>query len=145
MSFVFTEAKRALAAGELDLNLDDMRFALLMTNTTITAAGEEDETLLTGLVLDEMDGAGYVRKALANETVTAVAASNAGMFDADDVTWTALGAGTRAIKGVLLYKHVGADSANVPVAWYDDAPFPLAANGSDFTVRVNANGLMRLT
>ena len=33
-SVFYNEAKRAIAAGEIDLNADDIRVQLLMTNTT---------------------------------------------------------------------------------------------------------------
>jgi hypothetical protein len=144
VSYVFTEAKRQYAAKTLGLG-DDFRWLLVMTGNTLNTAGEEDELFLSGLVLDEFDGVGYARVAALNESVVGVAAANAAMFDADDPSFGVLANGTRQIDGAVLYKHVGADSANVPVAFYDDAPFPLDPAGTELILRVNINGLLRFT
>lgn len=140
---MFTEAKRQYAAKLLGLG-DDFRFALVMTNNTLLA---DRDALNLGAIttLDECDGAGYARVALANEAVAADNPNDRALFDADDVTFPGLGPGTRPNAGVLLYKHVGADAVNIPVAFYDPAPFPVNGNGLDFLVRVNALGLLAFT
>ena len=123
----------------------DIRLALLMTNTT--ADTEEDKEFVSGFTtLDEMDGANYVRKALASEAIETDTTNNRGEFSGTSpVTWTALGAGTRQVAGILLYKHVTNDADSIPVAWIDTGGFPITANGGDLTVTINAEGLVQVT
>lgn len=141
--FVFTEAKRALLAGELDLNAHDIRVALCMTNTN--ADTEEDANFLGDLTLDEVDGANYVRKALNGEAVNEDTGNDRADFDADDVTWTALGAGTRNVAGALVFRHVTNDADSVPIAWIDSGGFPFTLSGGNLTITWNASGILRLS
>ncbi len=143
-SFVYNEIKRALAEGEIDLGSggDDIRVALVMSNTT--ADTEDDADVIDDFTtLDEYDGANYVRKALANEAVAEDAGNDRAEFDADDVTWSALGAGTRQCVGAVLYKHVTDDTDSVPIAFIDLADFD--GNGGDVTVQWNAEGILQVT
>lgn len=145
MSFVYTEAKRRAAIGQLILDgTHDIRCALLMTNTT--ADTEEDVlTLATITTLDEYNGAGYARQALAGEVVTADGPNNRSLFDAVDPIFAALGAGVRSAQGLLLFRQVTNDADSFPIAWYDAAPFPVNGNGLDLTIRINAAGLLAFT
>jgi hypothetical protein len=34
---------------------------------------------------------------------------------------------------------------NIPLAWFDAAPFPFAANGTDLILRWNAAGILAAT
>lgn len=143
MSFVYTPAKtRAMLAGLGSTG--DMRVLLAMTNTTLDTE-EDDENIADTTTLDEMDGSGYVRKALASEAVSEDTANNRAEFDADDVTWSSLGAGTRQMAAILLYKHVTNDADALNFAYIDSGGFPLAATGADFTAQWNAEGIMQAT
>lgn len=142
-SVVYNEFKRASAAGEIDLDADDIRIALMMTNTTVDTENSGITTLSDFTALDEDDGANYVRKVLASEAVNKDDANNRAEFDADDVTWTALGNGTRAIQGVLVYKHVTDDTDSIPIAFVDFAA-DQNPGGSNFTISWNAEGILQL-
>jgi len=92
-----------------------------------------------------MDGANYVDKALANEAVNKDDANDRAEHDADDVTWTALGNGTRAMQGISHYKFVDGTNANdLPNAFIE-----FAANqnpgGSDFTIQWSAEGILQFS
>lgn len=145
-SFVYNEAKRAVAAGELDLNAHDMRVALLMTNTTADTQNDGIVTVGDLSTLDEMDGTNYSSpgKALANEAVNKDDPNDRAEFDADDVTWTALGNGTRQIAGALLYKFVTNITSSLPVAWIE---FSSSTNpgGADFTLQWNSEGILQFS
>jgi hypothetical protein len=143
MSFAFTNAKRALLAGELDFDTHDIRAALLMTNSNVNT--KEDVLTVDAITLDEYDGANYVRKALASETVTADNTNNLGSFTASSVVWTALGAGTRSALGVLLFRFVTNDADSVPIAFIDTGGFPIAGNGGDLTIQWSASGILQTT
>lgn len=121
---------------------NDLRVALVMTNTT---ADTEEETALMNAftTLDEMDGANYVRKTLASQAVAIDTTNNRIELDFEDLTWTALGNGTRAIQGLLLLRHVTNDTDSVPVGFIE---FSATQNpgDSDFTVTVDAEGALHV-
>lgn len=143
-SFVYTPAKASLLSADLDLNSHDMRVALLMSNTT--ADTTQDATNLDDFTLDEYDGANYARKTLSGEVVNTDTTNDRGEFDATDISWTALGAGTRQAAGMLLYRHVDGTAANdVAVAWIDSGGFPFSGNGGDVNVTWNAEGILQAT
>jgi len=143
-SHFFNKAKQLILNGTIDLDTDDIRVALCMTNTT--ADTENDGKVYVGdlTTLDEMDGANYVRKALTNEAVNLDDANDRAEFDADDVTWTTLGAGTRSVAGVLVYKFVTDDTDSPLILWSEFAS-PVAADGNNFTVPWDANGIAYAT
>lgn len=145
-SHVFDNAKELLLKGDLDFDEagHDIRVMLCMTNTT--ADTEKDKATISGFTtLDEMDGANYVRKALANQLVSEDNPNNRGEFDADNVVWTALGAGTRQVAGIVVFRFVTNDTDSIPIAWIDTGGFPFTANGGDVTVQWNAEGILQLT
>ena len=80
-TFLFNEWKRASLRAEIDLVTDDIRAALVMSNTT--ADTEDDANTLSGFTpLDECNGAHYVRKALTGKSVVEVPASDKADFQA---------------------------------------------------------------
>lgn len=139
---VFNEAKRALLAGELDLNGHDIRAMLVMTNTTVDTENDGISTISQFTTLDEFNGSGYTRKALANEAVNKDDGNDRAEFDADDVTWTALGAGSRSVQGVLIYRHVTNDADSVPICFLEFATAK-TPDGSDFVLQFDPEGILQ--
>lgn len=145
MSFVYTPAKTKLLNGDLDFAAHDMRILLVMTNTIAdTSQDFEFVGSMTTVELDEMDGANYARQALASEAVNEDAANNRAEFDATDSVFTNLGAGTRNVAGIVLYRHVTND-ADSPLIAYIDSGFPYTANGATLTIQWNAEGILQAT
>lgn len=142
-SQVFTEFLRGNAAGEIDLNDDDVRVKLVMSNTTVDTEDDGITTLSGFTTIDECDGANYVDKALANEAVNKDDANNRAEFDADDATWTSLGVGTRQSVGFLVYKYVDGAGNDIPIGYVEFAS-PVTHNGGDFTIQWNAEGILQL-
>lgn len=146
MSFAYTPFKTRLlkkTAPDFDAP-DDIRVLLVMTNTT--ADTEQDAEFVANITtLDEMDGANYVRKALAGEVVNEDAPNNRAEFDTGDVTWSALGAGTRSMAGIVLYQHVTNDADSPLIAYIDTGGFPLAANGGDILASFSIEGVLQTT
>lgn len=146
MSFIYTPAKLKIGQGAIDFQNggDTFRTALLMTNTT--ADTEEDTEFVAGFTtLDECDGSNYARQTLANQAITQDAANDRAEFDADDVVFTSLGAGTRSNAGALLYKFVTNDAASPNIAWIDTGGFPFNGTGANNTIQWNAEGILQLT
>lgn len=145
MSFIYNEAKRAIAEAELDFGTggNTWRLALVMTNTT---ADTEDDVNNMGAftTLDDYDGSGYARADLDNEVVNEDAANNRAEFDADDEVFSTIGAGTRSIEGAILYKFVTNDAGSMPVAFIDDFT-NFNGNGGNITFQWNAEGIVQFT
>lgn len=135
-----------LMNGSIDLDTSTLKAALLMTNTT---ADTEDVQYLSGFTtLDEMDGTGYARVTLTGGTVSGDTTNHRGEVTFSDIRFSGVGAGTRQVQGVLIYKHVGADSANVPIAYLDGdsaGVLPFTANGGDIVIASPAEGLLRVS
>lgn len=142
-SFVYNNAKRAFFAGELDLDSNDIRVIILMTNTT---ANTEDTaaTISAFTTLDEHNGTNYVRKACASEAISQDNTNDRAEFTYSAITWTALGAGTRQAQAFLVYKHVTNDSDSIPLIYIDTGGFPFNTNGGDVTFTPNAEGVLQL-
>lgn len=143
MSFVYTRAKRDIFNADIDFNLPH-DFRIILVDNTTTADTEEDAATISAFTtLGELSGAGYVRKALANEVVNEDTVNNRAEFDADDITWTGIDAGTA--QAMILYKHVTNDTDSIPIAYIDTGGFPINTNGGDLTVQWNAEGILQGT
>lgn len=143
-NFVYNEAKKQFLTGGIDLSTDDIRVILVMTNTT--ADTEDDKNTISGFTtLDEMDGSGYSRQALTSEAVNEDAANDRAEFDAADPTFASLGAGTRQVAGAIIYQHVTNDADSIPICWIDTNGFPFTADGTNFTLQFNAEGILQAT
>lgn len=145
MSFVYTGAKEEIAKGTINFEEagDDIRCALVMTATDADTL--QDALLMSDFALDEYDGAAYVRKALATQTVTRDDPGNKADFDAVDVVWSALGVGATQCVGMIVYKHVTVDADSIPIAFIDTGGFPFDGNGGDVTMQWNAEGILQIT
>ena len=141
--FVYTESLADLMSGDIDLDTHDIRCRLVMTNTTADT-DEDAATWAAFSVPDEMDGANYAAVALTTEAVTADTANDRGKFDADDVTFSSLGVGTRNVLAVVVVKYVDGGNADIPIFYIDSGfspPTGVAANGGDFKVTWHADGI----
>lgn len=135
----FNSAKGEVAKANIDLDGADIRAILCMSNTTADSENDAIDFVGDLTTLDECDGANYVRKALANEAVTVVDASDLAKWLSDAIVWSTLGVGTRQTQGILFYKHVTND-ADSPVIGYLDFTGAVTHDGTDFTVTPHANG-----
>lgn len=142
MSFVYTEAKRMLLAGELDLDAHDIRM-LLVLNTTTADTEEDIANLAAFSSLAEVSDGSYARKALTSEAVAADNTNNRGEFSSDTpVQWTSLTT-SGTVQAVILYKHVGADNVNKPIAFIDTGGFPFSLSGGTLNINQNAEGWLQ--
>lgn len=121
----------------------DIRFALLMTNTTADTENDGIAFVDDLATLDESNGANYVRKAAASETFTKDDTNDRSELDVADVTWTALGDGDRGLAGILYYAHVTNDSDSVPL-WWEEFGSEQDPGGANFSMTINAEGLLQL-
>ena len=152
-NFAFTRCKREVALGNVPFVTADIRLILCMTNTTATVDDGTgvDAVTISAITLDEFDGGGSHppsfanRAALDNQAVNEDTANDRAEFDADDETFGSIPAGTRDIKGVIVYQHKTSDADSVPLLWIDTGGFPFTANNGDFVLSWNAEGIGQLT
>lgn len=146
-NFVYTIAASKLLSADIDLNADDIRVMLVMANTT--ADTERDATTISGFTtLDECDGASYARKTLTGEAVNTDNTNDRGEFDANDIQWASLGAGTRNNQAMVVYKHVTNDADSIPICYIDTTSpsiFPFNGNGGNVDIAWNAEGILQGT
>ena len=145
-SFAYTKFKQLLLAGEIDFDEagNDIRVILVMTNTTADTEKDVD-TVSAFTTLDEMDGSGYGREAIANQATAEDEANDRGEFDGDDVTFASVSAGTRDVQAAVIYKHVTNDTDSVPIAYIDTGGFPFSPGGGDIVIQWNAEGILQAT
>ena len=143
-SAIPNNAKLRIMNGGVDLDTDDIRVALLMTNTTADTEVDAMTFVNQYGTLDECDATGYARVALASEAATADDANDRAEFDATDSSFTGLsGDATRATQGALIYKHVTNDTDSIPICFIDfSADIPTTATQID--VPWNAEGILQL-
>ena len=146
-SRVGNEATLKFMQGDLNLREagDDIRMMLVMSNSSVFTENDGIVNLADFTTLDEMDGANYVEpKILANQTVVKDDPNDRTEFSADPVTWTALGDGTRQVRGIVLYKHIDGTDANDE--WLASLQFTTdqSPGGSDFMITPNSEGLIQL-
>lgn len=144
-NFAYTVITDLLAKGQLDLREAgaDLRIALLDESSTVGL--EPNVTTLAGFTtLGEISGAGYSRKALANQSVAKNNTDHRTEVGCDDVVYDSLDAGV--IAHALIYIHITDDSDSIPLCHLDifktGTTDPLPTNGSPITLRINTNGFL---
>lgn len=135
-------AKSRMMSGDMDLNLDDMRLIICMTNTTADTDVDADNT--SGYTLDEMDGTNYARQNLANEAVNTDDTNDRAEFDADDVSIASLGNGTRQAQGILIHEFITNDAGSFPLCWIDFSA-TINPGGSTLSIVFSAEGIVQIS
>lgn len=115
---------------------------LLERSTSSYTPNKDDDSIgaMTGLV--EISVVSYARVTITTPTVAEVDASDTVKIDFDDVDFGSLESG-QTVKAAIVYRHVGADGSNVPLARIDTDSgglLPRALGGGNFTLQINASG-----
>ena len=116
--------------------------ALLERSTSTYTPNKDDDNIgaMTGLV--EVSVASYARVTITTPTLTVQDGSDNVKIDFDDVNFGTLEA-AQTVKSVIVYRHVGADGVNIPLARIDTdsgSLLPRALGGGNFTIQINASG-----
>jgi hypothetical protein len=144
-SAIPNSALSRLLSGDMDLNANDIRARLCMTNTTCDTEVDAINDLADYTTIDVADATGYADVALADEAVAADDGNNRAEFDATNISFTGLGGdATRDYQGVLLYKYVDGTNANdLPLCFIDFAADVTAA-ATQVDVPWDAEGILQL-
>lgn len=140
--------RQLLMTKNIDL-VNDAGIKIMLFNSSYSPDKDHDfVSSITGGTSKELSGTGYVagfngsgRKSLASRAITRDDGADKVFFDAADVTWTAISAGT--IGGAAVIKEVTNDSDSIIVCMLD--PTDLVTNGSDVTIQFAADGIVNLT
>lgn len=138
----YNKGKAQVMNGGIDLLTDTIKVMLVTSSYTFNP----DHNFISDVVANEISVTGYTggfggagRKTLASKTVTEDDTNDRSVFDAADVSWTALGAGA-TIGGAILVKEVTNDGASPAIAFLD--PTDLPTNGSDVNLVFDATGIL---
>lgn len=140
MSKVYNPGLLKLLDGTIDFENDTIKLLLVDTNHSFTKSDE----FVSDIVANEAtnsSGSGYERKTLSNASIALDAGNDRVEFDADDITYTAIDAGT--IASAIIYKEVTNDADSPLIADIDFTD--LVTNGSDVDLQVNADGFFYIT
>lgn len=145
---IYLNAIRGIMAGEIDLNADTFKAALVMTNTTVDTEDAGKVNLADFTTLDECDAGGYARVTLANLSVAIDSGNSRVEWDFDDFSFASLVASagdnaSRQAQGVLIYKHVDGTNANDIAVAYSAFQTNKAVDATQIDVTVNAEGAMQ--
>lgn len=119
-------------ATYVDLDADTIKVALIDhgTDTPVVATDDFYNDISAGLV-------GSLSSALTTKTIGTVAA---GVFDADNVTFTAVSG--NSVESVNILKDTGNAATSNLIAYFDTGTgLPVTPNGGDITVTWNASGI----
>jgi len=119
-------------ATYVDMDADTIKAVLIDhgTDTPNTTTDDFYNDISAGIV-------GSLSSALTTKTIGTVAA---GVFDADNVTFTAVSGAS--VESVNLLKDTGVTSTSNLIAYWDTGTgLPVTPNGGDITVTWNASGL----
>ena len=137
MSKVYNPGLLKLLDGTIDFENDTIKLLLVDTSHTFTKSHE----FVSDIVANEASGTGYSRKTLANASIALDTGNDRVEFDADDISYTGLDAGT--IASAIIYKEVTNDADSPLIADIDFTN--LVTNGSDVDLQVNAEGFFYIT
>lgn len=127
----------------IDLAADTLKVMLLSSSYT-----PNPDHIFVSDLSGELSGTGYVgghagsgRKTLASKVIGKDDSSNKAYFDAADVTWTAINAGTAAY--AVVFKEGASDAASTVICNVDIAD--TVTNGGDLTIQWDSAGIFTIS
>jgi hypothetical protein len=129
---IYPKYKEAIldSSANSDLNDGTVKVALVDTGTYTYDAAHDFYNDLSGVVGTD--------QTIANTTVTN------GLFDGDDVTFSAVSGAT--VEALVIYIDTGSAATSRLVAYIDTSVtgLPITPNGGDITITWNASGIFQL-
>ena len=118
---LYAKGKEKILSGSINFPSDTIKASLLSSAYTANLSTDEFWSGISANLLNSS-------QTLASETVTA------GVFDAADITFTAVTSGSTA-KAIVIWKDTGTPSTSPLLVYIDTITgFPLATNGGDITI-----------
>ena len=118
---LYAKGKEKILSAAINLPSDTIKASLLSSSYTANLSTDEFWSTISANLLN-------TSQTLASKSVTA------GVFDAADVTFTAVTSGSTA-KAIVIWKDTGTPSTSPLLVYIDTITgFPLATNGGDITI-----------
>lgn len=118
---LYAKGKEKILSAAINLPSDTIKASLLSSAYTANLSTDEFWSTISANLLN-------TSQTLASKSVTA------GVFDAADVTFTAVTNGS-TVKAVVIWKDTGTPSTSPLLVYIDTITgFPLATNGGDITI-----------
>ena len=119
---LYAKGKEKILAAAINFVDDTIKVALVKNTYPQDLTNDEFFSAIATYVVG-------TPQTLASKTITN------GVFDAADVTYTTVPAGS-TLEGVVIYKDTGVAGTSALLAYIDNiAGFPLATNGGDITIQ----------
>jgi hypothetical protein len=119
---LYATGKEAILNGDIDFNTDTIKAALVSNAYAQNLTTDDFYSDISAAVIG-------TPQTITSPTITL------GVFDGDDVTFTAVGAGS-TLEAVVIYKDTGNPATSQLIAYVDTITgFPLATNGGDITIQ----------
>ena len=139
-SNLYQEGLLRIMNRNIDLAADTIKVLLLGTGYT----PNKDHQFVSDVVASELSGTGYTggfggsgRKTLASKALAKSDTTDKAYFDAADVTWSAINAGT--IGYAVVFKEITSDALSPVIANVDVAD--IVTNGGDVTIAWASTGI----
>lgn len=127
---IYPKYKQALLDGDTNIDINDGTVKVALSTAAYNSAHDFYDDVSASTV--------GTPQTIANTTVTD------GLFDGDNVTYTAV-AGGSTVTALIIYIDTGSAATSRLVAFIDTVSgFPLSTNGGDVTVAWNASGIFQL-
>jgi hypothetical protein len=143
-SMLTNRGMHSILSGTVDLTADTIKVMLLDSTFTPLAT----HNFVSEISSDELTGSGYVagfagsgRKTLASKTFTEDDTDGVVTFDAADLTWAAINAGTAKYAAII--KEITNDAASLVIGYVEFTP--RVTNGSSLVVSWSTAGIFRIT
>ena len=135
---IYNAFKKNIMNGGIDLDTNTIKVMLVTSSYTPNQDTHEDRADVT----NEVTGDGYTSEGaeITNKAVTQDNTDNEGVFDGDDVTWSA---STITARGAVIYKSTGTASNDLLVCYIDFGSDKSSSSGN-FTIQWNAEGILNL-
>lgn len=118
---LYAKGKEKILSGSINLPSDTIKASLLSSSYTANLSTDEFWSTISANLLN-------TSQTLGSKSVTG------GVFDAADVTFTAVTSGS-TVKAVVIWKDTGTPSTSPLLVYIDTITgFPLATNGGDITI-----------
>ena len=135
-NILYNLGKKERLSGAINLTSDTIKIMLL--NDTYTP--DPDDDYVSDVVTKELvndSGSGYERKTLANKEFTEDDVNDKGIFDADNVLYTAIDT-TLDIAVIVIYKDTGTDATSTLILAIDTMTgLPKPTNGSNVQLTIS--------
>lgn len=131
----------AWASATLKVVLMDASFSPAKTDHFVSGINAHEIANITGYT---GGFAGSGRKTLASLTITTDTSGNSVIYDAADLTWTAMASGDTLGIYVAIIKEITNDAASLIVGYVQVDSASRATNGGDVTLTWSASGLFQL-